>query len=79
MSNVIELDAIAFQSFEVGYIHPVTFKRMDCGVLKAYHIPDFIKRMELAGVPAYVGGQADRGVDELLEYLDPDYDTETVS
>jgi len=80
MSNVIELEPIAWKSFEVGYIHPVTFKRQCCGDLKVYKIPEFIERMEQAGVPAYVGGDADSGVDDLLEYLSIQIDEqETVS
>jgi hypothetical protein len=78
MSNVIELDAIAFKSFEVGYFHPKTGERMDCGVLKAYHIPDFIERMEQAGLPAYVGGDLDQGVTELMEYLSVDIDEQDI-
>lgn len=69
MSNVIELDPIAWKTFEVGYIHPATYKQISCGELKVYRIPEFIERMEQAGVPAYVGGDADKGVEELWEYL----------
>jgi hypothetical protein len=69
MSNVIELDPIAWKTFEVGYIHPATYKQISCGELKVYRIPEFIERMEQAGVPAYVGGDTDKGVEELWEYL----------
>ena len=80
MSNVIELDPIAWKTFEVGYIHPATYKQISCGELKVYRIPEFIERMEQAGVPAYVGGDADKGVEDLLEYLSIQIDEqETVS
>ena len=80
MSNVIELEPIAWKTFEVGYIHPETFKQMPCGDLKVYKIPEFLEQMEQAGVPAYVGGQSDNGVEDLLEYLSIQIDEqETVS
>ena len=58
----------------------VTFKQMPCGNLKVYKIPEFLEQMEQAGVPAYVGGESDNGVEDLLEYLSIQIDEqETVS
>ena len=80
MNNVIELEPIACKTFDVGYIHLTTFKRQCSGNLKVYKIPEFLEQMEQAGVPAYVGGDADDGVEDLLEYLSIQIDEqETVS